>query len=139
MAGRGRGGAWGRAGRARRSCSQGSSHLLQHRRFPPLPSLPAFLLDPPTHPPTHLPTPQCDTSRVLVVDYWKQRTSLIVYMMAIVATLGWFLFMVFGAIGMVSIPVDFIRAFVGRPRAIISRAAYTERARDLARRARDIK
>lgn len=59
--------------------------------------------------------------------------------MTIVATMGWVLFMIFGAIGLVAIPVDLVREFIGRPRKTITRAQYVERAKDLANRARDIK
>jgi len=58
--------------------------------------------------------------------------------MSIIATLGWLLFLVFGAIGLVALPLDLIRGFMGRPRSTITKAQYVERAKDLARRARDI-
>ncbi len=67
------------------------------------------------------------------------RVSLITYAMAIIATVGWVLFLLFGAIGLVALPLDLIRAFIGRPRSTITRAMYGERARDLARRARDVR
>ena len=60
------------------------------------------------------------------------------YAMVIVATVGWVLFMVFGGIGMVALPVDWIREFIRRPKATITRSQYIDRARDLARRAKDI-
>ena len=66
------------------------------------------------------------------------RVSLIVYAMSLVATVGWILLLIFGAIGMVTLPMDWIREFISRPRATISRKQYVERAKDLARRARDI-
>ena len=59
--------------------------------------------------------------------------------MAIVATVGWVLFMVFGAIGLVALPLDWIREFLGRPKATITRSQYIDRARDLARRAKDVR
>ena len=71
-----------------------------------------------------------------VSDQWKQRVSIIVYAMVIVATVGWVLFMVFGAIGIVMLPMDWIREFIGRPKATITRSQYIDRARDLARRAK---
>lgn len=70
---------------------------------------------------------------------WKVRVSLIVYAMSIIATLGWLLFLLFGAIGLVALPLDWLREFVARPRSTITRAQYADRARDLARRARDIR
>lgn len=59
--------------------------------------------------------------------------------MSIIATLGWLLFLLFGAIGLVALPLDLIRGFIGRPRSTITKAQYIERAKDLARRARDIR
>jgi LMBR1 domain-containing protein 1 len=81
---------------------------------------------------------QCDTFINRITDTWKVRVSIIVYAMAIVATLGWLLFMIFGAIGIVTLPIDAIRAFIGRPKATITRSQYIDRARDLAKRAKDI-
>lgn len=97
-------------------------------------------------PPTHHsrpnqapgPPPQCDVFVNQISDTWKVRVSIIVYAMAIVATVGWVLFMVFGAIGLVALPIDWIRAFIGRPKATITRSQYIDRARDLARRAKEI-
>lgn len=95
----------------------------------------------PTHPtrsqPCRLPPPpQCNVFINQVSDQWKQRVSIIVYAMVIVATVGWVLFMVFGAIGIVMLPMDWIREFIGRPKATITRSQYIDRARDLARRAK---
>ena len=64
--------------------------------------------------------------------------SVIVYAIAIVSTIGWVLFMVFGAIGIVAMPLDWIRQFLGRPRSTITRSQYIDRARELARRAKDV-
>ena len=80
--------------------------------------------------------PQCNVFINRVSDQWKQRVSIIVYAMVIVATVGWVLFMVFGAIGIVMLPMDWIREFIGRPKATITRSQYIDRARDLARRAK---
>lgn len=80
----------------------------------------------------------CDVFVNRINETWKVRVSILVYAMAIVATLGWLLFMVFGAIGIVSLPIDWIRQFIARPRATITRSQYIDRARDLARRARDV-
>lgn len=82
---------------------------------------------------------QCVSSLSGGDEKWEVRVSLIVYAMAIVATIGWILFLVFGAIGLVALPLDWIRDFIARPKTIISKSQYIERARDLARRAKDIK
>ena len=87
-------------------------------------------------PPTPSPPPQCNVFINRVSDEWKQRVSIVVYAMVIVATVGWVLFMVFGAIGIVTLPLDWIRQFIGRPKATITRSQYIDRARDLARRAK---
>ena len=68
----------------------------------------------------------------------RVRVSLITYAMAIVATVGWLLFLVFAAIGLVALPLDWIRQFISRPRTTITKKQYIERAKDLARRAKDI-
>jgi hypothetical protein len=86
-----------------------------------------------------VPVPaQCDTLINQIEETWKVRVSIIVYAMAVVATLGWLLFMVFGGIGLVALPIDWIRQFIRRPRATITRSQYIDRARELARRAKDI-
>lgn len=81
----------------------------------------------------------CDAAASGGSESWKVRVSLITYAMAIIATIGWVLFLLFGPIGLVAMPIDWIREFLNRPRAVITRAQYIERARDLARRAKDIK
>ena len=68
----------------------------------------------------------------------KVRVSLIIYAMSIVATVGWILFLIFSAIGMITLPMDWIRQFISRPRTTITKNQYIERAKDLARRAKDI-
>ncbi|KAL6775792.1 hypothetical protein ACKKBG_A18505 [Auxenochlorella protothecoides x Auxenochlorella symbiontica] len=81
----------------------------------------------------------CNTLSNGLSEMWTLRTSFIMYVMAMVSTIGWFLFMVFGAVGLVSLPLDFIREFLGRPRKVITRSQYIERAADLGRRAQEIK
>lgn len=87
----------------------------------------------------HSPAAQCYTSLNGLTEDWSVRVSLLVYIMAIVSTIGWILFMVFGGIGLVALPMDSIRAFLGRPRQCITKAAYQERARDLGIRAVEIR
>lgn len=100
--------------------------VLRLRAVPQLAAVPPCLLA------------QCDTLINQIEETWKVRVSIIVYAMAVVATLGWVLFMVFGGIGLVALPIDWIRQFIRRPRATITRSQYIDRARDLARRAKDI-
>lgn len=47
--------------------------------------------------------------------------------------------MVFAGVGFVSLPMDLIRAFVGRPRSTIPRSEYVTRATALQARAVQIK
>lgn len=88
-----------------------------------------------------IPKYRCDATKNadLYTEEWKQRATFITYGMGVLATIGWILFMIFGAIGMVALPIDWIRQFIGRPRATIPRSQYVLRAQDLARRAKDIK
>lgn len=80
---------------------------------------------------------QCEASGARTSTI-KVRVTLIIYTMAIVATIGWVLLLIFGAIGMIVLPMDWIRQFISRPRTTITKKQYVERAKDLARRARDI-
>jgi len=47
--------------------------------------------------------------------------------------------MVFAGVGLVALPVDLIKAFVGRPRTTISRSEHLKRAQGLGNRAKQIK
>jgi hypothetical protein len=52
---------------------------------------------------------------------------------------GWLLFMVYAGVGLVALPLDLVRAFLGRPRATITHSEYIKRARGLGVRAQAIK
>jgi LMBR1 domain-containing protein 1 len=39
-----------------------------------------------------------------------------IYVIGLISFLSWFLFIVFGGIGIAAIPMDLIRAFIGRPK-----------------------
>ena len=52
---------------------------------------------------------------------------------------GWVLFMVFAGTGLVAFPIDCIKAFLGRPRTMISRSEFVKRAQGLGNRAKQIK
>ena len=47
--------------------------------------------------------------------------------------------MVFAGVGLVALPVDCIKAFLGRPRTTISRSEDVKRAQGLGNRAKQIK
>jgi len=70
---------------------------------------------------------------------WKLRVSFPVYIIALVTIFGWLVFMVFAGIGLSSLPMDWIRQFLFRPKAVIPRSDYIRHARGLARRAKEIK
>ena len=52
---------------------------------------------------------------------------------------GWLLFMVFAGVGLVALPLDMIREFLGRPKSTIPKSEYIKRARGLGVRANGIK
>lgn len=52
---------------------------------------------------------------------------------------GWLLFMVFAGVGLIALPVDCIKAFIGRPRSTITRSEFLKRAQLLGQRAKQIK
>ena len=80
---------------------------------------------------------QCDASTNPTFQL-KVRVSLIIYAVSIIATIGWIFLLIFGSIGMVALPLDWIREFISRPKTTITKRQYIDRAKDLARRARDI-
>lgn len=47
--------------------------------------------------------------------------------------------MVFAGVGLVALPLDLIRAFFGRPTAVITKSEYIKRARGLGQRAVAVK
>lgn len=51
---------------------------------------------------------------------------------------GWLLFMVFCGAGLVALPMDMIREFLGRPKATISKSEYMTRAKALGNKAKGI-
>ena len=69
---------------------------------------------------------------------WEVRVSFPVYVIALSSVVGWVLFMVFAGVGVIALPVDYIRGFFGRPRAIITKTEYLKRASDIAVRARKV-
>jgi hypothetical protein len=52
---------------------------------------------------------------------------------------GWILFLVFAGWGIFAAPIDWIFQYIRRPKAVITKSEYIERARGLAMRAKDIK
>ncbi|EIE26974.1 hypothetical protein COCSUDRAFT_12091 [Coccomyxa subellipsoidea C-169] len=70
---------------------------------------------------------------------WKLRCSFPIYIIAMSATAGWLLFMVFAGVGFVALPLDLIRDFIGRPKATITHSEYIKRAKALGVRAKAVK
>lgn len=70
---------------------------------------------------------------------WVARVSFVVYIMAIQSVMGWILFLVFAGWGMFAAPIDWIFQYVRRPKSVITKSEYIDRARGLAQRAKEIK
>lgn len=66
---------------------------------------------------------------------WSARVTFPTYVIALLATAGWALFLAFAGVGFVSLPAGALRAFAGRPRATIPRSEYAKRAAALGSRA----
>lgn len=70
-------------------------------------------------PPTSKPPLWEDVAAAVPYDAIQQiRTSLVIYVLALLSFIGWMLMTIFGGIGMVALPMDLIAAFVNRPVAI---------------------
>jgi LMBR1 domain-containing protein 1 len=52
---------------------------------------------------------------------------------------GWILFLIFAGWGVLGAPIDWIYQYIGRPKAVITKSEFLERARGLAQRAKEIK
>eukprot|EP00003_Mantamonas_plastica_P023177 TRINITY_DN410_c0_g1_i2.p1 TRINITY_DN410_c0_g1~~TRINITY_DN410_c0_g1_i2.p1 ORF type:complete len:484 (-),score=140.39 TRINITY_DN410_c0_g1_i2:44-1495(-) len=65
------------------------------------------------------------------------RVTLPVYIISMMAFLGWFLFAVFGGIGLAALPMDMIRDFVGRPKSV-ELAEYSDMRNQLLKRTRKL-
>ena len=82
---------------------------------------------------------QCDAiNGKLSTEVWTIRVSFFVYVIALVTTAGWLLFMIFAGIGLVALPLDLIREFLGRPRSTISKTEYLAKAKGLGQRAKNV-
>lgn len=81
----------------------------------------------------------CDAIATQAKETWSMRTSFPVYVAAITSIIGWLLFMVFAGVGAVALPLDWIHAFVNRPRTWMTRSEYIKEAGVLGKRATDIK
>jgi LMBR1 domain-containing protein 1 len=57
--------------------------------------------------------------------------------MALQSIAGWILFLVFGGWGLLAAPLDWMHEYVRRPKTVITKSQYLERARLIAQRARE--
>jgi LMBR1 domain-containing protein 1 len=64
------------------------------------------------------------------------RPTFPVYVMALGAVAGWFLFIVFAGVGVVALPVDLIKAFIYRPRSILPKSEFLKQAREISVRSK---
>lgn len=55
-----------------------------------------------------------------------------------VSAAGWLLFMIFCGAGLVALPLDMIREFLGRPKVTIPKSEYMTRAKALGNKAKGI-
>jgi len=68
-------------------------------------------------------------NRCSVVAYnWVIPVSFPLYVVAFVAFLGWFFFVVFGGVGLAALPVELIQEFTTRPEPMTTKTYFTERA-----------
>lgn len=90
--------------------------------------------------PGALPALGCDALVTPVgEETWTLRPSFLVYVIALVSIVGWLLFMIYAGVGVTSLPVDSIMAFVYRPKSTITRSQYQKEARVIAHRSKELK
>ena len=80
----------------------------------------------------------CDASSDVPKETWSVRTSFPVYVVALTSVLSWVLFIAFGGVGLSAIPVDCIKAFLGRPRVVIAKSEYIKIAGKIAEHAQAV-
>jgi len=71
-------------------------------------------------------------------EEWNVRPTFPVYVMALGAVAGWFLFIVFAGVGVVAMPVDLIKAFIYRPRSILPKSEFLKQAREISVRSKEL-
>lgn len=59
-----------------------------------------------------------DVTKASFRTWMTFQSSFIVYMIALVSFVGWFLFAIFGGVGLAALPMDLITAFTTRPKAM---------------------
>ena len=56
------------------------------------------------------------------METWSVRPTFPVYVIALTSIIGWLLFMIYAAVGMVALPLDAIKSFIARPLKTITRS-----------------
>ncbi|KAK8480037.1 hypothetical protein V6N13_097155 [Hibiscus sabdariffa] len=70
---------------------------------------------------------------------WTMRASFPEYVVALTTIVGSVLFSIFGGVGIASLPLGLIAAFIRRPKTVITRSQYITEATELGKRARELK
>jgi LMBR1 domain-containing protein 1 len=66
----------------------------------------------------------CDASSGVPTETWSVRTSFPIYVVALTSVISWILFIAFGGVGVSALPVDLVKAFLGRPKTVIPKSEY---------------
>ncbi|KAF3587505.1 hypothetical protein F2Q69_00032147 [Brassica cretica] len=84
---------------------------------------------------------QCSafTASVASEKTWTMRTTFPEYVVALATIVGSVLFTIFGGVGIASLPLGLITAFIRRPKAVITRSQYIKEAAELGKKARELK
>ncbi|KAJ8898958.1 hypothetical protein K2173_008459 [Erythroxylum novogranatense] len=70
---------------------------------------------------------------------WTMRTTFPEYVVALATIVGSVLFVIFGGVGIASLPLGLIFSFIRRPKAVITRSQYIKEATELGKKARELK
>ncbi|XP_074270604.1 LIMR family protein At5g01460-like [Silene latifolia] len=70
---------------------------------------------------------------------WTMRTTFPEYIVALATIAGSVLFTIFGGVGIASLPLSLLFAFIRRPKAVITRSQYIKEATELGKKAKDLK
>nr|D8TFA8.2 RecName: Full=LIMR family protein SELMODRAFT_432208 [Selaginella moellendorffii] len=82
-------------------------------------------------------TTLCDSVQLICLDLWLKLS--VTYVITLNTIIGSILFMMFGGVGMATLPLSLIFAFKNRPKCVITRAQYVKEATDLAKRSNELK
>jgi LMBR1 domain-containing protein 1 len=77
-----------------------------------------------TFPASSLTGYACDASSGVPTETWSVRTSFPIYVVALTSVISWILFIAFGGVGVSALPVDLVKAFLGRPKTVIPKSEY---------------